>query len=129
MSDILKTYGFTPANTPPDPLPQAACWLLFQGEDLVLAESATPFPLPLIGSPAEMGIEVVRSQFLGLLHQGADDESPIPCFSGEVDANVALYDGLIALGLRQLFTRFDPQIFGLISRAKQIVAWDRDHQF
>ncbi len=78
MSDILKTYGFTPANTPPDPLPQAACWLLFRGEDLVLAESATSFPLPLIGSPADLGIETVRTQFLGLLDQGADAIRPSP---------------------------------------------------
>lgn len=130
MSDILKTYGFTPANTPPDSKsnPQGACWLLFQGEDLVLVDGATPFPLPLATSPADLGIETVRSQYLGLLDPGSND-SPIPCFSGEADANVALADGLVTLGLRQLFARFDPQIFGLISRAKQIVAWDRDHQF
>ena len=128
MDDTLRTYEFTPANTPPDPSPQTACWFLFQGEDLVLVDGATPLPLPLVASPAGLGIEIVRTQFLGRLDPGPD-AAPLPCFSGEVDANAALPDGLIALGLRQLFARFDPEIFGLISRAKQILAWDRDHQF
>lgn len=127
MDDFSKTYRFTPANTPPDSILQAACWLLFQGEDLVLADAAAPFPLPLAASPAAWGIETERTQFLGQLERGSG--APIPCFSAEVDANLALPDGLTCLGLRQLFTRFEPEIFGLISRAKQIVAWDRDHQF
>lgn len=125
----VEQLTFVPGVTFPDPLPNETAWFLFRGEDLVLTDSATAFPLPVATSPADLGIEVVRSQYLGLLRQGADDATPIPCFSGEVDATFALPDGLIALGLRQLFTRFDPQIFGLISRAKQIVAWDRDHQF
>lgn len=109
-------------------MPQAACWLLFQGEDLVLADAATTFPLALVPSPARLGIETVRTQFLGQISLGPD-RAPLPCFSGEVDAALALPDGMRAAGLRQLFTRFDPAIFGLIIRAKQIVAWDRDHQF
>ena len=129
MADTLTTNQFPPANTPPDPSPQRACWLLFQGEELVLVDGATPFPLPPISSPTTLGLDLVRSQYLGVLESGPSDDAPIHCFSGEVDATAALPDGLITLGLRQLFTRFDPEIFGLISRAKQIVAWDRDHQF
>jgi len=120
---------FVPGVEAPTTSNQAAAWFLFQGEDLVLAEPSSPFPLPLVISPVELGLDIVRSQYLGRLEQGPSGGEITHCFSGEVAATLAFTEGLTSLGLRQTFGRYAPEVFGLISRAKQIVAWDRDHQF
>jgi NAD+ diphosphatase len=51
------------------------------------------------------------------------------CFSAELDAASALPDGYAPFDLRQLFDLLDAAEFAIAGRAKQIVAWDRDHQF
>lgn len=120
---------FVALTVPPSPMPQASCWFLFQGESLVFEESHAAWPLPLAASPADLGLATLRTQYLGYLEQDGDDPGPIHCFSGEIDPDLALPDGVQSQGLRQLFTRFPGHVFNLIIRAKQIVAWDRDHQF
>lgn len=124
----MKNITLVPGGNAPVCLASTA-WFLFKGEDLILAERDAPFPLPLNIPPLDLGIHPIRSQYLGHLVPEAEGEAIVHCFSGEVDPQCALPDGFISHGLRQIFLRFDPQIFGLIGRAKQIMAWDRDHQY
>lgn len=93
-----------------------------------------PVSLPCLRDPAELNLVVVARQYLGSFRPGADEEAwrqatPIHCYSGEVSLDSRLPAPLISLDLRELWGRIDASLFTLAGRAKQIVQWDRDHQF
>ncbi|MBW2623889.1 MAG: NAD(+) diphosphatase, partial [Deltaproteobacteria bacterium] len=51
------------------------------------------------------------------------------CFSGELDQNAPIPNGLTLFGLRGLFDMMAADRFAIAGRAIQIVNWDRDHQY
>ncbi|MFN2254850.1 MAG: NAD(+) diphosphatase, partial [Candidatus Promineifilaceae bacterium] len=93
----------------------------------VLAQTSQPeYKIPLIEDPADLGLSLVRSQYLGYLQQG---EEVIHCYSGEVAEDTGTPDGLEFLGLRRLFGNISDEMLGLAGRAVQIKEWDRTHQY
>ena len=78
------------------------------------------------GDVADLGFSPVRTQYLGQLFQAGE---VIGCFSGELPDDASLPAGFAAVDLRRLAEEWHHTRFGIAGHAKQIVAWDRDHQF
>jgi NAD+ diphosphatase len=111
--------SFIPEITPPETY-TAARWYIFQdGRLLVNRESAD---VPLLADPADLGLAVERRVFAGSL--GGE-----PMFALEAGPNSAAPEGMVWEGLRALFMRYDDARITAVSRAVQLVNWDRDHQF
>ncbi|MFN2277338.1 MAG: NAD(+) diphosphatase [Candidatus Promineifilaceae bacterium] len=117
---------FTSVVTPPADNHGPAYWFIFN-RFRVLAQTSQPeYKIPLIEDPADLGLSLVRSQYLGYLQQG---EEVIHCYSGEVAEDTGTPDGLEFLGLRRLFGNISDEMLGLAGRAVQIKEWDRTHQY
>lgn len=114
--------SFLPLITPPDALREDAYWFVFQGVQILVLREQQRASLPLARDVRELGLEPVRTQYLGSL--GARH-----CFSAECAADIAPPDGFSWSGLRALFGQLDDAMFALVGRAIQIMDWDRSHQY
>jgi NAD+ diphosphatase len=118
---------FVPQIVPPNEGPAEAIWFLYQGDHLVGWERSGGGILPLVGKlPQDMGIETLRTQYLGYWFAGGQS---LHCFSGEVADNTVLPAGTAAVDLRNLFGVWDERWIGLAGRAKLLAHWERDHQY
>jgi NAD+ diphosphatase len=120
-------YIFHSAVTPPAQPRDTAYWFVFQGSNLLVRQNGAGAEVLWAAGPKELGLPLVRSQYLG--HLALDGQPPIPCYSAEADPATPLPDGVSAEGLRQLYTRLPDPLFPIAGRAVQIVDWDRTHQF
>jgi NAD+ diphosphatase len=114
---------FIPAVTPSPKAGTPAWWFAFSNERLLVKQNEAGATVPILEEElTALGINPVRFQFLGFL-----DESP--CFSAELPDDAAPPEGWTFLGLRRLFGILQDDLFGVAVRAKQIVVWDRTHQY
>lgn len=119
---------FIPGITPPEVVSEPAWWFAFVGNKLLIRLEGEVCQIPKLIGLAEIGLEPVRSQFLGTL----DDQ---PCYSAELplDAltklNEAASNKMAFRGLRELYDLLDDDLFALSGRAIQIMEWDRTHQY
>lgn len=124
---IGDQYQFVPQIVSPNQSPDEAIWLLYQGDHLIGREAAGGGILPLAGiQPLALGIEPLRTQYLGFWSSGAQE---LHCYSGEVAEGNILPQGVAALDLRNLFGVWDERWIGLAGRAKLLAHWERDHQY
>lgn len=108
--------GVNPAN-----VAGQARWFAFHDGRMLVALDGEEFVVPRCIHPSELGLELARTQYLGLLHGE-------PAYSAEISAPHTP-PGMVWQGLRTLLGRFDELHVALASRAAQIVEWDRTHQF
>ena len=57
------------------------------------------------------------------------EASESPCFTGEIEQDLALPEGLILRGLRQLYELFNEDVFNIAGFAFQLVHWNNTHRF
>jgi NAD+ diphosphatase len=107
---------------PPARMSEAAYWFVFQGSQLLVRREADRASVPFIADPRDLGLDPLRTQFLGTL-------SGHHCYSAECGAGAAPAEDYVWSGLRALFGLFDEVTFALAGRAIQIVDWDRTHQY
>ena len=103
---------------PPENQQQPAYWFVFQGEELLLQHSKIPFEreFPI---PTEV---IIQHQYLGRYQQ-------IPCFAVQVNGWTVPSDCEFH-GIRQAYTLLaQDDFFQLITRAKQVLFWDKNSQF
>jgi NAD+ diphosphatase len=117
MSDL-----FVPLVIGPAALSEPAHWFLFQGSQILVRREQDRAWVPLLATPQELGLEPVRTQYLGTL-------AGRHCYSGECAPDVPAPHGYFWSGLRALFGSFDDAMFALAGRAVQIMDWDRSHQY
>ncbi|MEC4818769.1 MAG: NAD(+) diphosphatase [Scytonema sp. PMC 1069.18] len=110
--------GITPSTLQPEP----AWWFAFVGNQLLVRLEGTDSYIPKFISLAEIGLEPVRSQFLGTL----DGQ---PCYSAELPLDATIPEGMTLVGLRQLYGTIKEDFYTLSGRAFQIMEWDRTHQY
>jgi len=113
---------FIASVTPPGALSEPAHWFLFQGNQILVRRDQSGAAIPLVAHPDELGLEVLRTQYLGTLGRRH-------CFGGECGADAPAAHGLTWSGLRALFGSLDDVTFGLAGRAFQIMDWDRSHLY
>ena len=88
---------------------------------MLVTQNGEDLALPCCRHPSELGLEVTRTHYLGML-------AGQPAYCAEVSAPHTP-PGMAWHGLRALFGRFDEILVGVASRASQIIEWDRTHQF
>ena len=89
---------------PPDNFDDPSWWMIFDGFRLLVYDQALQARVPLLRDPAEIGIEVTESQYLGYLD---DPVEPLHVFCAEAKNHEILPDGMAYLTLRQLFSRLE----------------------
>jgi NAD+ diphosphatase len=119
---LLQAPGFVPLIAPPEAHEGDAWWFVFRGNALLVHRDETEVKLPFTAQPRDLGVEPLRTQYLGMLHGRH-------CFSAECDEAADPVDHLRWAGLRSLFGIIDDATFLLAGRAVQIMDWDRSHQF
>jgi NAD+ diphosphatase len=117
---------FVSAISPPEGVSSPALWFLFKGFRLLVYQDGNRARIPLIASPDELGVSLVRRQYLGQL---TEESEIVHCFCGEVGEDVEPLPGMAFENLRPLYFTLDETSFWLAGRAVQIVDWDRTHQF
>jgi NAD+ diphosphatase len=120
---------FIPGIAPPLVQPEPSWWFAFVGNKLLVRAEGKVSEIPKLMTLAEIGLEPVRSQFLGTLDGH-------PCYSAELPKDalaklneVIAPDGFTLQGLRELYGTLDEDLYALCGRAIQIVEWDRTHQY
>jgi NAD+ diphosphatase len=113
---------FRPSVTAPRAAPGPALWFAFQGSQLLIRRAPEGASVPTLTHPAELGLEPVREQYLGVLED-------LHCYACEVAAETAAPQGMTWTGLRGLFGLVDDVLFALAGRAVQVMDWDRSHQY
>ncbi|GAB4376879.1 MAG: NAD(+) diphosphatase [Elainellaceae cyanobacterium] len=117
---------FTPATLAPTEPSPAAWWFVFVNHQLLVQElvqgDSTAYQVPLLPDLAAIGLQPIRTQFLGRLKQ-------VPCYSAELSAEAIAPNGMVLKGLRELYGSLEDDLFAVAGRAVQIVEWDRTHQY
>jgi NAD+ diphosphatase len=105
----------------------AARWFIAQGDRVVVRQAGDGFEIPLASDPAELGLDPVRTLYLGYLQD--EEGTVLDCCAAELAADAPLPEGMLADGLRQLHSVLGDVLWGVAGRAAQILAWDRTHQY
>lgn len=113
---------FIPGIAPLTVQPEPSWWFAFVGNKLLVRAEGKVSEIPKLITLAEIGLEPVRTQFLGSL----DGQ---PCYSAELPKDAIAPDGFTLQGLRELYGTLDEDLYALCGRAIQIVEWDRTHQY
>jgi NAD+ diphosphatase len=114
--------AFVAGIKPPKERSGAAWWWVFRESGLLVHETDTGTTLPHTEEIGALGIDPVRTQYLGTL--GAHH-----CFAAEVAKETEPPPEMRFEGLRALYGRLPDDLFFLAGRAIQIIAWDRTHQY
>jgi NAD+ diphosphatase len=99
-----------------------AYWFVFSANRLLVSTDGGTPGIPFAPSLLEWRIEPVRTQYLGTFEDH-------PCYSAELPPDAASPAGMQFSDIRGLYGAIDEDLFYLVGRAVQIMAWDQTHQF
>lgn len=119
---VLMNRIFVPGTVFPNEPTAPGWWFAFSGNQLLVRTDGKDSQVPWLVSLAEIGLDPVRTQYLGTL----DSQ---PCYSAELPRDAAIPADMELRGLRELYGTLDEELFAASGRAVQIVEWDRTHQF
>lgn len=122
MMILSAPENFVASYTAPERLDQPAMWFVYMGNHVLVAYDAHGVRIPVVRDPNELGLTVLRTQYLGKLQDRH-------CFAAEVEDATPAPAGMQWSGLRALFGALDDTVFAIAGRAFQIVDWDRSHQY
>jgi NAD+ diphosphatase len=106
---------------PAAPAEGPAHWIIFSGDEVLLAEDGPPGLLA--GTPARPDLAEVHAPRL----LGALDERPI--MFGAIAAGAPHPPGLRAIGLRAVLASADAELAALAGYAAQLMRWERTSRF
>jgi NAD+ diphosphatase len=115
-------------NDPQDRLEgdHLAYWFIFQADKLIVRQEGERAVVPVLSSPAELGLQAIRTVYLGQLEEAGELTD---CYAAEGDPEARLPEGLTAESLRTLYPLLDESLMAVAGRAVQLVAFDRTNQF
>lgn len=117
--DVDYPLGFAPHHKAPEhPAPDALVFA-FHERKLLVTET---MEVPTYTQAVMAGCEFVRTQFLG-------QHGNTPCYSAQLDPRTAQAPGMLAMDLRSLYGKLNPEHHAIAGRGVQIAEWDRTHQF
>ena len=117
------TAGFVPAVSPLTDQTGPARWFIFDGHKLLVQGEREITDIPVLQrGPQDLGLQAVRSHYLGSLNGDA-------CYVAEVPEGTDPPDGMRFHGLRTLFDSLDDALYRLAIVAVEVADWDRLHQF
>ena len=107
---------------PPSDRAGPALWFAFRGRDLLLYKKHNPLAVPKLKDFGEVGLPVVREQYLG-------DLEGLHCYSVELEEGTEAPGGMEFLDLRRAHELLGEGCFSLANKAVQIMEWDRTNQY
>ena len=110
---------FEPGHEPPESPSPSAWWFAFRARELLVTQTGELHPIAAL---QELGLEAVRTQYLGRL-DGVD------CYAAELAPAARPPAGMTFRDLRRLYGPLEETLHAVAGRAVQIVEWDRTHQF
>jgi len=113
---------FIPAIRDPHSPDRFGYWFVFRGNRLLIRCADRECLPPFCGELRKIGVEPLRSQYLGTL-----DEHP--CYCAELETDSGVPENMRFEPLRGLWGSLPEQLFWIAGRAFQIMDWDRNHQF
>ena len=116
---MITTYDFVPGVVNPRENSIEGYWFIFQNRNLLVS---LDYKLEVSSGPFRMGLEPLRTQYLGEL-KGEK------CFSGEVSKDSEPPEGMKFRDLRSLYKRIPNDLYHVAGRAVLINDWDRNHCF
>ena len=116
---MITTYDFVPGLISPSEKSTEGYWFIFQNRNLLVS---LDYQLEVSSGPFRMGLEPLRTQYLGEL-KGEK------CFSGEVSKDSEPPEGMKFRDLRSLYKRIPNDLYHVAGRAVLINDWDRNHCF
>lgn len=113
---------FVPATLAPPEEKGPACWFAFSGQRLLVRIEGERAIIPCVDALETLGLKTLRKNYLGTL----DGD---PCYSAECETDIPTPEGMGFQALRQLAGALEDDVFWLAARARQILEWDRTHQY
>jgi len=110
---------------PSEQVAGTARWLIFKNDEILLYHENNEIRIPLLSDIQTLKLPFKQEQYLGL-------QGDIPCFAAEIDPTLTcLLPGHLKFErVRQIRgLSEDESLFLLISRAMQVLYWDRRTQF
>lgn len=113
---------FVPGVFAPEESEGEAIWFAFIDGKLLMVQDQYGFMVPQIDKFSLLGVPHGKPHYLGQLQNS-------PCYTvaleseGPLPANYMLHD------LRRVAMMVDPALFMLAGKARQVLDWDRNHQF
>jgi NAD+ diphosphatase len=123
----MSDWKFVSRIAPPAGNRGGARWFLVQGDRLVVHQSGHRAEVAIASHPRELGVEPFRILYLGYLESG--DLAPVDCYAAELAAGAPLPAGMVAEGLRELYSPLGDVLWGVAGRAVQLLTWERTHRF
>ncbi len=100
-----------------------AWWFMFSDRKLLLKRDGDSVSIPLLErGPKELGLEPVRTQYLGLLHEQ-------DCYAAELSEEIRPPEGVVLKGLRSLFGILGEPWYRVAFLGIHLVEWDRTTMF
>ncbi|MEA5466171.1 NAD(+) diphosphatase [Leptothoe sp. PORK10 BA2] len=135
MNPFAVSSAFVAGVDPAMVADGAGWWFGFCGSRILVSEGQQEGPEVSVGPGAamdlgvpwvvrleELGVEVVRSQYLGTFHN-------CPCYAAQLTPDLDVPKGLALKPLRELHGQLEDALFAIAGRAVQLVDWDRTHQY
>ena len=122
MTTQTWSKQFSPRIAPASPANELSFYFLFSGNKLLLR-----LVDDLITIPTSADLDLTEIKLSSKLYMGEASESP--CFTGEIEQDLALPEGLILRGLRHLYELFNEDVFNIAGFAFQLVHWNNTHRF
>ena len=97
-------------------------WFIFRGEQMLVRGEDDSNLTPLTATPEGLGLESLFEKDIGEL----DGKK---CFAAEVKQATKEPEGMSFRDLRGMLGTIDEGFFAMAGRAKQLVNWNRTHQF
>jgi NAD+ diphosphatase len=101
---------------------QPAYWFAFCGDKLLITHNHNKVEVPYSVDLSSIGISPKKVQYLGTL-------DGTPCYCAQLTVSIPASSGMDFWGLRQLYGMVEDELFSLAGIARQIVEWDKTHQF
>lgn len=111
---------FVPGILPLNSSDKPALWFAFCGDKLLLETTNQKYSLPKLQDLSSL--KPLRRHYFGALDE-------IPCYAAELSPAAPAPGGTAFIGLRQVFELLGEDLFAMAGRAKQILEWDKTHQY
>lgn len=113
---------FIPEVVPPGDMQEESIWFAFHDGQLLMFRDEYGVMIPQAMRLSDLGIVHCRPHYLGRL-EGQ------PCFTVMIEQEAVIPDDFFLQDMRRLAMEVDPHLFMLAGRARQILDWDKDHQY
>lgn len=110
---------------PPASLTQPALWLIFQNEEILLEHTTTVSKIPLLVDINQFNFNIAQKLYLGMYENSH-------CFTAEINhtSPTQVPPNFAFQPIRQSHaTLADEDLFYVITRARQILHWDKNTQY